>query len=254
MKKLACTILLLTTIALFAFADKQGELLAQKYFERPEADSSSGESKLVVIDSKGNKRSKELLQYSKKDGKVDKSYAEFISPADVEGTKFLTLSEPGKDDEQRLFLPALGKVRRIANTDKGSSFMGTDLYYYDLESHNMDDFKDFKDLGADTVNKIQVNKLEMTPIDKNAPYSKQILYLNTETNFPVMIECYDQEGKLLKKIINLKNKTFDGGIIMPIQVVVDNVQEKQKTLMAVKNIKINEKISDKYFSIQNLTQ
>lgn len=231
---------------------KSDNALAKKFFDIPKAKTLSSESNLIIIDSKNNRRVRSIKRYYREVAQGSESYVEFITPADVKGTKFLTISKDGKDDEQRLYLPALGKVRRIAGSDKDASFMGTDLNYYDLEDYTIADFS-YKDLGTDEVNKKAVFVLEMTPLDTDAPYSKQVFFLDKETYFPILIDCYDKKGILLKKIINLKTIPIDGVIVVQ-RMVVNNVQKNQKTLLDTKNISVNKTIPKNIFSIQHLTK
>ena len=91
------------------------------------------------------------------------TFMKFIEPADVKDTKFLTIAHNKSDDEQRLFLPALGKVRRISSSTKNEKFMGSDLTYYDLEDYEYEDFtykyvKDFI-ISLTYINYIKKNKI-----------------------------------------------------------------------------------------------
>ena len=65
---------------------------------------------------------------------------EFVSPADVKGTKFLSYSHIKKDDDQWLYLPALKRVKRIASKNKSGSFMGSEFSYEDLSSFDADKY------------------------------------------------------------------------------------------------------------------
>lgn len=235
-----------------ALADTKGDVLAAHYFNLKKADTTVGKNLLVLIDSKGNKRVKNLVRYSRQTKGGQASYIEFLEPADVRGTKFLTTPHKNKDDEQRLFLPALGKVRRIASSDKGASFMGTDLTYYDLEDKNIEDFT-FRDLGEDVVNNVSVFVLEMIPLNENAPYSKMVVFMDQHSYFPIKTACYDKDNVLIKSLINLRTETIDN-IIIATRIVVDNYKDKQKTLLQINNLQINKEIPNMYFSIQNLSK
>ena len=52
----------------------------------------------------------------------------------MKNTGFLTYDydASGKDDDQWLYLPALGKTKRIASSDQSGAFMGSDFNYSDL--------------------------------------------------------------------------------------------------------------------------
>ena len=62
----------------------------------------------------------------------DKSLSIFDTPADVEGTIFLSHTKIKNPDDQWLFLPALKRVKRISSSNKSGPFMGSEYAYEDL--------------------------------------------------------------------------------------------------------------------------
>lgn len=56
----------------------------------------------------------------------------FTAPADIKGTAILLLERSGADDDMWLYLPALGKVRRLAASNQKDAFVGTDFSYADV--------------------------------------------------------------------------------------------------------------------------
>lgn len=242
--------MILLLVSLFQVsADEKGEEITKKYYDLPSADTIISEDLLILIDSKNNKRNRLVTRYIQDTDNGNNTFVEFLQPADVRGTKFLTLARKGEDDEQRLFLPALNKVRLIASHDKGGSFMGTGFSYYDLEDHVQEDFTSTF-LRDETINNVEVHVVESIPIE-DSPYSKRVLYIRKDNNFLLKVECYDEEGDFLKTILYLETKVYQG-IIIPTKMAVDHRQAKEKTLLQVKSIKVNSKISNQVFSIQNL--
>jgi hypothetical protein len=65
----------------------------------------------------------------------------FLAPPEVRRTAVLILEAEGRDDDLFVFLPALGKVRRIASGQRADSFFGTDLSYEDVEPKDADDWR-----------------------------------------------------------------------------------------------------------------
>ena len=57
----------------------------------------------------------------------DRVLVRFTAPNDIKGTGFLVWEHDAVDDERFLWLPALGRVRRIAGSEKQESFVGSDL-------------------------------------------------------------------------------------------------------------------------------
>jgi len=97
--------------------------------------------------------------------------------------------------------------------------------------------------------------VEYYPTDKNAPYSKQVVWINKEDNFGYKIECYDKKAgqKHMKTLIMAEVVKIDG-VIQPKKMVVDHHLKNHKTLMQMNEIKINVGLKDDIFSVKNLTK
>lgn len=251
MKKLLLTTLCFA-LSFAIFADKKGEEISRKNFDLKESKDSFSISSMILINSRGDKKIRKLKTFSKEGPEGRNSFIEFEEPADVKGTRFLTIAHKVGDDEQRLYLPALGKVRRISSSKKDGSFMGSDLNYYDMEDRNYED-NTYRFLREEKYNKMDCYVIERVPTDKNAPYSKQIVWINKADYFVYKAECYEKKGskQLLKTIVFLDVKNFDG-VLIPMKIVVDNHIKKHKTLLATSKQQINIGIKDSVFSVQNL--
>ncbi|MFQ6116110.1 MAG: outer membrane lipoprotein-sorting protein, partial [bacterium] len=83
---------------------------------------------MKLINRKGKERVRKVSQVTMTDASDNqKSLIRFLSPADVKGTRLLTIEHSNRDDDQWLYLPALKKVRRISASDQSDNFMGTDF-------------------------------------------------------------------------------------------------------------------------------
>ena len=70
----------------------------------------------------------------------DRLLIRFTYPNDIRGTSFLVWEHPDADDERFLYLPSLGRVRRIAGTETQESFVGTDFTYEDIGGREFDEY------------------------------------------------------------------------------------------------------------------
>jgi Outer membrane lipoprotein-sorting protein len=70
----------------------------------------------------------------------DRLLIRFTYPNDIRGTAFLVWEHPQKDDERFLFLPSLGRVRRIAGAEAQESFAGTDFSYEEIGGREFDEY------------------------------------------------------------------------------------------------------------------
>lgn len=101
-------------------------------------DSAVSEAQLILIDRNERERVRDLRLFSLEEEGVSKAVTFFLAPADVAGTAYLSYDHDAQDDEAWLYLPALKQVRRVAASDRSSSFMGSDFTYSDLNGTNID--------------------------------------------------------------------------------------------------------------------
>jgi Outer membrane lipoprotein-sorting protein len=90
------------------------------------------------------KNGQSLSRTLKSWGATDKSLVKFLAPADVKGSGILTLKKNGVT-ETLLYLPALGRTRRLAtgggdSSDCDAAFFGSDFGYCDLGNFELDDY------------------------------------------------------------------------------------------------------------------
>lgn len=230
-----------------------GESILRRAFDQPKPKTRISDSRLTLLDQFGAKRERNLKQYSRETASGTDSLIEFLSPADVRGTRFLTIghSRENRNDEQRLFLPALGSVRRIASSDKGSAFMGTELYYYDLEEKDLGDYTSYAFERTEIFRNVGCDVVSAVPADPDAPYSKTTFWAGQADGIIYQVLAYDLKGKELKRIISLDVQNI-GGYQIPMKTYVENLQNGNKTLLAFSKVEVEIDIDERIFSAQNL--
>ena len=70
----------------------------------------------------------------------DRLLIRFTYPNDIRGTGFLVWEHPSSDDERFLYLPSLGRVRRIAGSETQESFVGSDFTYEDIGGRELESY------------------------------------------------------------------------------------------------------------------
>ncbi len=199
-------------------------------------------AEMKLIDSSGTTTERTLKMYTKG---ADEHLIRFLAPADIKGTGFLSRSS----DNMWLYLPALGKVRRIAGHVSHGSFMGSDFSYRDLSSSGLS-----HDFTATVVSfKDGEYELLLKPKPGDAAYSMVKVWTRDDNFVPLKMEFYDKSGKLLKILVNTEIKKIDGKWF-PMSMAMDNVQENHKTEIVVKELKINTGLRDSIFTERTLKE
>jgi hypothetical protein len=99
-----------------------------------------------LVDRQGNRRTRETRVVRKTDAEAKRTVLFFRAPQNVRDTAFLTLdfAERDREDDQWLYLPAARKVRRVSATDRGESFLGSDLSYEDVKLETKVGLEDYR--------------------------------------------------------------------------------------------------------------
>ena len=246
--------------AVSAFADAKGDEIAHKYFDRKKAeDTKAPGSVMTLLDKAGAKKTRKLDVFYQDKPQGKNAYMLFSEPADVNGTKFLTLGHRGEDSDQRLYLPALKKVRKISASGKDGEFVNSDLWFYDLEERYFEDntytfLAENETIADKAFAGMKFNKIEMKSVKTNCPYGKTIAYVNMADNFIYKLDCFDKkDGSLLKTILFVKVDTIKG-VLIPVQTVVTNHKKGTRTLLQLNNVDVNTGLKDEVFSVKNLEQ
>jgi Outer membrane lipoprotein-sorting protein len=133
------------------------------------------------------------------DGDGDRSMTIFDEPADVRGTTLLTFSHAVDPDDQWLFLPALGRVKRIASNNKSGPFMGSEFAFEDMSSQEVDKYT-YNFLREEACGESTCFVVERFPVDRRSGYTRQIAWIDTEHYRGMRIEFYDRRGDLMKTL------------------------------------------------------
>jgi len=199
--------------------------------------------RIVLVDKGGSEKTRDLLMLQK--GR-DKRLARFLAPADQRGIAFLSL--PG--DVQYLYLPAFGKVRRIASHVKNTSFAGTDFTYEDMEAVRLAEKWDPRIVKQEQDQTV----LEMTARPgKATDYSKVILWVRNDNFYPVRVENYGKDGTLSKILLREKLQNVKG-YWTSMETTMEDVRKQHKTIMRVSDLAFDTGIEDAKFTERSLSQ
>ncbi len=154
-----------------------------------------------LVSKDGGERLRELTMMRKNAGAggEQKYYIYFHKPADVRGMTFMVWKYPGKDDDRWLFIPAVSMVRRIAASDRRSSFVGSDFSYEDVSG---------RDVGDDSHELVREERLsdrdclvvKSVPIDPSGSgFTSKLSWIDKERSLPLREEYYGA-GDALKKV------------------------------------------------------
>ncbi len=127
----------------------------------------------------------------------DKSLVIFDSPRDVKGTAFLTHSKILDPDDQWIYLPALGRIKRISSSNKSGPFMGSEFAYEDMASREVGKYS-YKWLRDEPCGSLTCFVVEAYPQYEKSGYTRLVSWIDTSEYRTWKTEFYNRRGDLLK--------------------------------------------------------
>jgi hypothetical protein len=260
MKKTVCALIvaLAATLAAHAEGAPSAAEIVQSARDRISVNTTSTRARMVIAAKDGTTTERVVDQYSsdvdaagKKVG--DRAIIAFQKPASVAGTRFLTIDNADGGEDRWIFLPALGKVRRISSGEGSGSFVGTDFSYDDMSALSRDAAEDdHRILKEEALDGKDCWVIESVPKDASYQYSKAIQWIAKDTKMVWRLEAYDRKGALAKVLEILKAETVQGNLT-PMVTKMSTVADKTSTTIYIDIIKYDEKIPDGVFTVNYLS-
>jgi len=239
-------------LGLSALAD-DGLALAQKVYDRPDGRDITTLSRMVLTEKGRSPRIRELVTYRMDTGRDEISnLIRFLDPEDIAGTGLLSIDKADGEADQWLYLPALDRVRRIASNRKGGRFVGSDLYFEDLQTRSPDKDR-HRLLGRQTENGILCDVLESVPADDdNSVYRKRISWIDPQTLLVQRVDYFEKDENTPSKRWLLRSKKRIQGYWTVTDSRMIDLQSGHETRMVIDVGLYDQKLPARLFTTQTL--
>ncbi len=221
------------------------EMLLAYYY--PQTDAKS-EISMRIVNRQGQIRQRRLtmLRINEAPGGDQSYYIYFHEPADVKGMSFLVLKHLGRDDDRWMYLPAIDLVKRIATSDKRTSFAGSDFTYEDVSGRAL--LEDTHELiGEEGLNAQPCLVIKSTPKRPDeAGFSYRKFWIDKATHLPLKVEHYDLKGKLYKVYETQEIKTLQDTPTIT-KAVMKDLEGERYTEITMKEVSYNVGITSDIF-------
>ncbi len=198
---LLCVVILLVTTTASLWAEETGPSIMQRVMDAQSADSSAMDIRLTLIEPSGESRERRIQTLTMTEDNLTNTITVFLSPASVKNTRFLTRQRSDGADDQWIFLPALGRIKRIAASEGGGSFMGSDFTYADMASTTYDtDEATHTLLRSEVIDGRDAYVIESIPVTAS-DYGKTIIWVDQNTDLPLKVEFYDTDRSTVVKVL-----------------------------------------------------
>ena len=244
---------LLMLISIPTAGADEGSDLAQKTFDRPNGRDLTTLGRMVLTEKGRAPRIREIVTY-----RLDKSGGEtanlirFLDPEDIAGTGLLSIDRTDGNTDQWLYLPALERVRRISSDRKGGRFVGSDLYFEDLQER-----KPARDrhriLGKQVENGILCDVLESIPVDTGeSVYKKRISWIDPANLIVQRVDYFENDNATPSKRWLLRNKKRNQGYWTLTDSRMIDLSSGHETRLVIDVALYDQKLPAKLFTSQAL--
>ncbi len=236
------------------------EAVARQAQERDSGRDSRAEMRMRLFDRQGRMRERVMTLLVREGVKNtgDRRLIRFSYPNDIRNTGFLVWEHPDADDERFLYLPALGRVRRIAGEEKQESFVGSDLSYEDVGGRDIEDYAyAFVDENATWTapdgSKHPAWRIESKAEDAGADFPRSVSIILKDSFVLVYADIYNPRNERAK-VFEVKRLEKVDGIWTVLSLTVSNEREKTRTELETSQIRYNVGLTENDFSRRALEQ
>lgn len=200
---------------------------------------------MTITDSQKRERKRVfvILRKDTTDGGAQQFYVYFKKPSDVRKMVFMVHKHVDKDDDRWLYLPALDLVKRIAASDKRTSFVGTNYLYEDVSGRGINE--DTHELVETTDTFFVVKNTPKEP--ESVEFSSYTVWIDKNTYLPMKTVYLDKNNKEYRIVEVLETQSINGIPTVTISRATD-LTAGSSTVAKFNSIRYNIGLDEKIFS------
>jgi outer membrane lipoprotein-sorting protein len=207
---------------------------------------------LRMRDGRGGERRRSIRTIAKHiDGRMH-SIGRLISPQHLRGMTILSIEARDRSDDVFVYLPSLGRVRRVSMGRRADAFLGSDLTYQDLDRQRAEDYR-IESLGREVVEGEPVHLITARP--KDLETYQRIAFLAALSDLAILELRYYKAGEAqASRIVRFPRASIHSseGKLIPTRIHVANTLRGSETDLEISELEINPEIDDRLFSVATL--
>jgi uncharacterized protein len=181
-----------------------------------------------------------------------KALVRFLEPPEVRRTSVLILESSARYDDFFVYLPALGRVRRISSGQRADSFFGTDLCYEDIEPKRAKDWE-VALAGPSEEGGTPCAVLDVRPrVPEDSTYERMVSCIDPVRGVILRTDFY-RRGEVVKHLrVRPDDVREVAGRQIPFVFTMDTPRAGSATVVATETYDIRKALPDALFTAGNL--
>jgi hypothetical protein len=209
---------------------------------------------LVMRNRMGQELRRRFRAASKRiDGRVH-SVGRLVWPEYLRGMTILTIEAENRSHDSFLYLPSLGKVRRVTTAQRHDSFLGSDVTYEDLERRRVADYE----LAAPETGEWDGERVYVIrgTSRRDFDYSHLVFFVARSDGAILETQYFKRGQDAPYRVIRAPREAMleSDGHVLPTQLDVENRARGTTTQVLFRDLEINPPIDDHLFSVSTLEQ
>jgi hypothetical protein len=206
---------------------------------------------LRSIDRVGSESLSKATLYWRKQGERSDLLMSFFDPPDMNGAALLIEeSGPGKPSTMHLYVPALGRARRVSAKGSTGAVLGTNFSFEDFEHlYGIARYGEIQTGGEQEIEGRAVHVIEgQPPPESGSAYERVVIAVDAETCVPLRMELFEAGDRLRKRMeIDPAKVRLEGSMRLPGSVLMSDLRAETSSELIVEALEVDAEIPSQTF-------
>jgi outer membrane lipoprotein-sorting protein len=207
---------------------------------------------LRMRDGRGGERRRSIRTLAKHiDGRMH-SIGRLMAPEHLRGMTILSIENHDRGDDVFVYLPSLGRVRRISMGHRADSFLGSDLTYRDLDRQRAEDYR-VESLDGEVVQGEPAHVITTRPVEDDS--HQRVAFVAAESDLAILeLRYYKNGGAQASRVARFPRASIRrwGENLIPTRIQVVDTIRGSETDVEISELEIDPEIDDRIFSLLTL--
>ncbi len=239
----------------------EGEWVAERISERRLERPVSRQLTMKLVSPKGGVRTRKLESFRREKEGASQIAIYVLDPPSMRGTGFLCYDyfDSSRQDDHWIYEPSRGAARRVPDTGRGSSFLGSEYTIEDIKKVHRIEIGEYqwKVIGREQLDGERVYLLEQLPRDeklaKSLGYGRILNYVSPTSWLRKRIEYWGPKGAPLKRTevretLELEGKTWVR------EIATTRLDTGHSTHLRVQSVSLDRAMEDEWFTVRGLAK
>lgn len=227
--------------------------LAQAIHDRPSGKDLTLSTRMELSERERPPRVRRMVSYRLRQDSGEIAYlVRFLEPRDIAGVALLSVNRTDDDTEQSLYLPELGRSRKVAGNRKGGRFVGSDLYFEDLEERSPSRDR-HRIIGRETIGSVSCEVLESVPTrPDDSVYRRRLSWVDAAAALPLRVDYFEADDRQPSKRWTLHSQQRIQGFLTVMESSMTDLDRGSETRLIVESARYDRKLPDRLFTARAL--